>query len=627
MGLFQRPSAHPDEVAPLLIPPEEVATFDEETWYRRAFRGEAVPQLTIRAVVTGSLIGFLLSFTNIYIGLKSGFTANVAITACLLSFSLWATLRRAGLAGTPLSILESNCMQSTASAAGYSTGTMLNAAIPALLLLTVTPLRPGGTHLPPLVLGLYIFFMALLGTVMAIPMKRAMINHERLRFPSGTAAAVALQTLYSHGAEAMRKARALLVSALLAATTPLLMDLRVRHGDSLLPSSSRVFDFLPGGAGRRPSEWTVVLDHKFLLVAVGMLVGLPVASAMLLGSVALDFVVGPIALGRGAVVNPSLAWLEIGLWIGAPMMVASGLMSLLMGWRAALRGLRSLADVGRPNRAEVPPLVFVIGLAVSGAGVMVIGNAYLDVGFLWGALAVALSFVLALVSCRVTGETDFTPIGAMGTVTQLTFGALLPNNPTANLGTAAIAGSAASSAADLLTDLKSGYLLGASPRRQFAAQVLGIIPGTIAAAVGYYLLVPDATALTGKGGAPALFPAPAAQMWAAMARLLTGGSGGLHPFARHAILVGAILGVVLTLGERLPRPIARWVPSPTGLGLGFTMPFQYGFSMFVGAALGWLWFRRRPGQAERYLMPIASGVIAGESVLGVVVVVINNLFF
>src|SRR3954453_230112 len=110
--------------------------------------------------------------------------------------------------------------------------------------------------------------MALLGVTVAIPLKRNLINRQRLKFPSGIAAATMLQSLYSHGAEAVRKARVLLVSALISGTTPLLMDLRLRASDSLLPADSRVFGFLPTrgldpatGAPLPPSAWTVVLDH------------------------------------------------------------------------------------------------------------------------------------------------------------------------------------------------------------------------------------------------------------------------------------------------------------------------------------------------------------------------------
>jgi hypothetical protein len=136
---------------PLDIQPAEVATFDEETWYRRAFRGEHAPQLTLRAVVLGSILGFLLAFTNLYVGLKTGWGLGVAITACIVSFSLWNLCLRIGLARSPLSILESNCMQSTASAAGYSTGSTMVSATPALLMLSVTTDNPKRS--PPALAG------------------------------------------------------------------------------------------------------------------------------------------------------------------------------------------------------------------------------------------------------------------------------------------------------------------------------------------------------------------------------------------------------------------------------------------------------------------------------------------
>src|SRR5262245_5695317 len=123
-------------------PADEVLTMDEAEWYARIFRGHDAPQLTLRAVLMGSGLGFLLAFTNLYIGLKTGWLLGVAITACILSFTLWRGFMKLGLARTPLTILETNCAQSTASAAGYSTGSVLISAFPALLLLSVTPDNP-----------------------------------------------------------------------------------------------------------------------------------------------------------------------------------------------------------------------------------------------------------------------------------------------------------------------------------------------------------------------------------------------------------------------------------------------------------------------------------------------------
>jgi uncharacterized oligopeptide transporter (OPT) family protein len=151
----------------------------------------------------GSALGFLLAFTNLYIGLKTGWGLGVAITACILSYAIWTALEKAGVAKTPMTILENNCMQSTASSAGYATGGTMVSAIAALLMLSATPDNPQGTHLPWPVLTMWTLFLAILGTVIAIPMKRNLINRERLRFPSGVAAATTLQSLYSEGKSAL----------------------------------------------------------------------------------------------------------------------------------------------------------------------------------------------------------------------------------------------------------------------------------------------------------------------------------------------------------------------------------------------------------------------------------------
>jgi uncharacterized oligopeptide transporter (OPT) family protein len=143
MAFFQKAPSTPEEIErskPLDIPPDEVLGFDEAEWYARAYRGDS-PQLTLRAVLMGSVLGFFLSFTNIYVGLKTGWALGVALTACIVSFASWSLLMKVGLARSPMSILENNCMQSVASAAGFSTGNTLISAVPALLLLSGEQLR------------------------------------------------------------------------------------------------------------------------------------------------------------------------------------------------------------------------------------------------------------------------------------------------------------------------------------------------------------------------------------------------------------------------------------------------------------------------------------------------------
>src|SRR5215467_13594249 len=108
----------------------------EQQWYDQVYRGrgDSMAQLTVRAVLMGSCLGAVLSLTNLYIGLKAGWGFGVAITACILSFAIWTSLLKVGLARTPMTILENNCMQSTASSAGSSTGGTLVSAFAAYII-------------------------------------------------------------------------------------------------------------------------------------------------------------------------------------------------------------------------------------------------------------------------------------------------------------------------------------------------------------------------------------------------------------------------------------------------------------------------------------------------------------
>src|SRR5262245_8055160 len=112
--------------------PEEI----ERQWYGQVYRGrgDSMAQLTWRAVLIGSCLGGVLSLTNLYIGLKAGWGFGVAITASILSYAIWTSLLKVGLARTPMTILENNCMQSTASSAGYSTGGTLVSAFAAYII-------------------------------------------------------------------------------------------------------------------------------------------------------------------------------------------------------------------------------------------------------------------------------------------------------------------------------------------------------------------------------------------------------------------------------------------------------------------------------------------------------------
>src|SRR5262245_5139420 len=120
--------------------PEEV----EQFWFKEVYQGDHLPQLTVRAVVMGSLIGVIMCASNLYVGLKTGWGLGVVVTASILSFAIYGGLVKLAPAifGKQMSILENNAMASTASSAGYSTGGTMVSATAAYLLITQTHITP-----------------------------------------------------------------------------------------------------------------------------------------------------------------------------------------------------------------------------------------------------------------------------------------------------------------------------------------------------------------------------------------------------------------------------------------------------------------------------------------------------
>ncbi len=601
--------------------PEEI----EQQWFEQVYtgRGDSMAQLTWRAVLMGSLLGGILSLTNLYIGLKAGWGFGVAITACILSYAVWTGLYKIGLVRTPMTILENNCMQSTASSAGYSTGSTLISAFAAYMLL-------GNPQMSVYVMLAWVFLLAVLGVTMAIPMKRQMINIEQLRFPSGIAAAETLRALHSHGAAAARSARALGIAAVLAAVNMFWTEGLALIGPRLAPYSlgTAVKNLNRLVFGEIWMGRTVMFEWDPIFIAAGALVGLRVSISMLLGATLCWAVFVPVmqshALITGSDFHELVQWT---LWGGVACMVTSGLFSFALQWRSMVRALSNLRSMlSHRERArsaveeiEAPTSWFIAGQGLSLIGISLLAKATFDLPYWQSAVAVLLSFFLALVACRVTGETDTTPIGAMGKVTQLFFGAIHPGDTTVNLMSANITSGSAIAAADLLTDLKSGYLLGANPRKQFLAQFAGIFVGTLVTVLSFRVMVPNASVLGGDK-----FPAPSALMWAAVAQALSDGLSALGSVKVWSIALGGLVGIALPLAAKIFPKHEKWIPSAAGIGLSWTFHWYFSLLFCAGAVIGYGVEKTWPKKSEEYLFPVASGIIAGGALMGVLLIFWEN---
>ncbi len=638
-----------DELPPEFRPLPDSATPEEKDrhWYTSAYQGDRVPQLTVRAVLTGAVIGMLMSVGNLYMSLKIGLVFGVAITSCVLSYLAWSLLR-AGSGGRlgQLSILENNCMQSTASAAGFSTCATFWVPFAAMLMLD-----PEHRHAPWWLVAAFTFTTGSMGVFLAIPVKRVLINYGQLPFPSGTAAAVTLRSLYGHGGEALKKAYALVIALAagvisgvlttaedqLAALGRFFAWMRINLFDVHFP------DQLPAQGFAQIAGKPLVgfgFEPGVVMIGVGMIIGSRVSLSMLAASAALyvfiapwlhgldaanagvaGYVVSIPAVGGGAMFHP-VRW---ALWGGASTLVFASLTSLALQWRTVGRAFTMLrrARVQRPQSElenamasiEVPGSWMIAGMIPIGIAMVAIQFIAFGVAWWAGLIAVAMCFVLSLVVSRAVGETDLQPVGAMGKVMQLLFALISPPGAAGvqasvlqNVMSAGIAAGSAEASAELLSDFKTGYLLGANPRRQFLAQFAGVFFGTLVCVPAWYLMVPNIAALE-------KYPVPAAQIWVAVARALTGGLNSLPPSVLYAILVGAAVGLLLPLLEKAFPKARGYLPSATGLGLGWVVPFSVTLSFAIGAILVSVWRRISPDTQETYSIPVASGLIAGESMI------------
>lgn len=313
--------------------------------------------------------------------------------------------------------------------------------------------------------------------------------------------------------------------------------------------------------------------------------------------------------------NDMVVWL---LWPGVTLMVVSALVSFSFSWRsvlAAMTGFGHRAPEGpRVETGEVARNWFVVMLVVALGLSVWLQYSFFGIMLWVGTLGVLLTFVLALVAARVSGETSVTPVGAMGKVTQLLFGALVPGNPAPNLMAANVTGGAASQCADLLHDLKCGMLLGASPKWQVFAQTAGAFAGAVAGSAIYLVLVPNPSEMLMTPE----WPAPAVATWKAVAELFMIGFAALPPGVVPAILIAAAAGVVLPIAEKLvPKKYHLAVPSAASLGLALVVPADYGTTMFIGGLMGLIVSKCFKSWSARFLTVICAGIVAGETLTAV----------
>ncbi|NVB84299.1 MAG: OPT/YSL family transporter [Kofleriaceae bacterium] len=575
----------------------------ESVWLRETYQPNAT-NLTVRAVLGGAVIGVVMCLSNIYVFFKTGWSLGVTITAAILAFAVFGIVARK----KPLGMLENNALTTVASGAGYMTGGGNMAAFGALLM--VTSLRP---NVAPMIV--WFAAIAALGVFAAIPIKRQLINQEALPFPTGTATAETLRTIHSGGDS--RAVKWLGLSALGAAAISVVRNLKFIEETYALPFSI---------SGHSLKAWGLSFKTELVYLGAGALMSFRTGWSLLIGSIFTYGILAPWLLEQKLISGTSLKQI-VGwtVWPGASLLVAAGLTSFLLDYKSLGRAFTGISKIfNRSKRVETgiaavesPDWWFPAGFAVLAPLVIVLMWLLFDIPVWAAVLAVPLAVIMGFIAARVTGETDVTPTKALGPLTQMMYGGVTPGNLSGNIMSANVTGGIGLHAADLLTTLKTGWLLGAKPRHQLYAQLFGVVVGAIAIVPLFNLVIPDPKML----GTPE-WEAPSCLVWAGVSEAFAGGIDKLGHEARIAIVIAAVLGVVLALAEKLaPKHVKAWIPSPYGLGLAFVLSGSSSIMMFIGAAAAEL-FRRR--QQVAGIVPVASGLIAGESLMGVVFAMLKS---
>lgn len=600
-------------VSPVSPGPEdssEVSATDREAvWLAQTYRPNEA-NLTVRAVVVGMLIGAAMCLSNLYVFFKTGWSMGVTLTACILAFGSFQLLQALRIVRRPLGVLENNALTTVASGAGYMTGGGNMAAFGALLM--ITTVRPDTWSMI-----MWFGVIAALGVFAAIPIKRQLINQEGLAFPTGTATAETIQSIHAAAAGGGGgKATWLAGSAAFAAVLTIIRD--ALHW---IPAT---FGLPLTLAGRQLAEWTLSFKAEVVLIGGGALMSFRTGWSLLLGGLLTYAVLGPALLAKGIITTVSykaiVAWT---LWPGAAILVASGLTSFALDYKSIARSFTGLARIFRKKSVaetdsgiaavECPEWWFPVGFVVLAPVVTALMVWLFQIPLWAGLIAVPLAVVMGFVAARVTGETDVTPTKALGPVTQMIYGIITPGNVPGNIMSANVTGGIGLHAADLLTTLKTGWLLGAKPRHQLYAQLFGVIVGAIVVVPAFNLILPDPSVLGGE-----TWPAPSCVVWAGVSKSFSDGISALHPTSKVAILVGLALGMALALCEKFaPKKLRPLLPSPAGLGIAMVLPGSNCIAMFLGSALAEGLRRWRPDFAAKAVVPVASGLIAGESLTGI----------
>jgi len=604
----------------------------------RAPRG-MVKELTLRGIILGALITVIFTAANVYLGLKIGITFATSIPAAVISMAVLKAFRDS-------TIQENNIVQTIASAAGTLSAIIF--VLPGLIMVGWWTGFPYWLSVAVIGIG------GILGVMYSVPLRRALVTGTDLPYPEGVAAAEVLKVGSGvGGAEENRRGLVLiggatLVSAIyfIVAKTRLLTD-----------TASKVFKVGTGGSA-------ISASLSMALIGVGHLVGVAVGLAMVVGMLITWAFIVPhwtqdaafaAQIGGDLETLVSAAFRQKARMVGAGTIGVAAIWTLLKLVAPIVAGIRSALIANRERKAgrgaDLPITERDIPIGIVTGTILL---SMIPIGLLLFAfgntapiaseptttiiLSIIYTLIAGVVIAAVCGYmagligASNSPISGVGILSvlgiSLILAALFPHASgeatkalvAFALFVTAIIFGVATISNNNLQDLKTGQLVDATPWRQQVALILGVVFGAIVIPPILDLMNTAFTFQGAPGARSSALPAPQAAIISTIAQGVLGGSLDWGLIREGAIIgvVAVIIDEVLkaTSGKRLHLP-------PLAIGMGIYLPLEADLLIPFGAVLGWFYNRwaltaRSPAFAERMGVLMATGLIVGESLMGVV---------
>ncbi|CAO3636731.1 unnamed protein product [Cunninghamella echinulata] len=631
-------------------------------------------QFTWRATIVGSLLGCLVAASNTYLGLKIGWTFGASLFGAIFSFAILKPLSRAlppKWGGGYFGPKENCTAQSAATTAGGLSAGFVS-GIPAMYKLGLLSTPRGDAA----ALVLFTISAAFYGLFFAVPLRSHFVVKQDLTFPTPRASATTIISLHDSiegEKEAMKKAK---VMAFWFALTFFwsLIGYWVPFFEAI-----HLFWWIGYRANYIPLmsadvTWRWFFKWDFPFFGAGLMTPGNTVLSFFIATLVIFGIIGPVSVENGSFVQP-YGFPKVGvssqtffLWPGIALMVLTTFAELLVRYDTLWRGIKGgcisfygmlrhvyytiiqvvfrkeLTD-SQKKRLEadadpdeifapeelIPSWWWMLGTLISIIFTCAIMGEFFAMPVYQTIVAVILAFIFAFVGIQASGETDINPTGSIGKSSQLVF-AGMPADSTQhlqklNLMAGNISASAASQAVDMVGDLKTGQLVGASPKSQFWAQFVASF-FAIGIAVGLFILFADAyPCVTAQDlDMPCKFELVAVMAWYKVTQLLTGSGESIAPGSMKLTIACAVIGAVWPFLRQflIPEKYHKYTPSVSAIGIAMinTSP-EIPIAMLLGWITTMIWSRISPDSFDKYMYSTAGGQIAGMGIAAIIQAVLT----